>query len=144
MIALVYLLCVLAPTLSFALPGSQVSPYCLTDGDRAPGVVHVHHESIAPADQDVHALHHSSVQIQADPSVDHVVNPAGLEESDSTPAKAPHATDGKCCGLMCVTALPAPFIVMAQPSVPKAVKVSDNHRKLTDNTRPRLYRPPNS
>jgi hypothetical protein len=134
-IALAYLFCVLAPTLSFALPGSQATPYCLTDEDHVPGMVHVH--------QDGHAHHHSVIQAHADSSADHHAKPIALK-SDAAPAKTPHAADGKCCSLMCVTALPAPLVAMAQPTAPKAVRMSENHRKLTDNTPTRLYRPPNS
>lgn len=32
LVALAYLFCVLAPTLSFALPGGHATPYCLTLG----------------------------------------------------------------------------------------------------------------
>jgi hypothetical protein len=134
---------VLAPTLSFALPGSQATPYCLTDEDHVPGMVHVHHEGIMHVHEDGHAHHHSGVQTQADSSADHDAKPIALK-SDAGPAKAPHSADGKCCGLMCVTALPAPLVAMTQPSVPKAVRVFDHYRKLADNAPPRLYRPPNS
>src|SRR3977135_495532 len=40
LLALVYLLCVLAPTLSFALPGSQAAAPCLIDASHMPGMVH--------------------------------------------------------------------------------------------------------
>ena len=142
-VALAYLFCVLAPTLAFALPGGHATPYCLTDDDHVPGMVHVHHEGIMHVHKDGHAHHHSGIQTHADSSADHDVKPAALK-GDAGPAKAPHSTDGKCCGLMCVTALPAPLVAVIQPSVPKAVQFSDNYRKLADNAPPRLYRPPNS
>ena len=141
MIALVYLLCVLAPALSFALPGSQASPYCLTNEDHASGMVHVHHQDMMHVHQDGHAHHHAGDGMQAEPSVAHVVKAAALK-SDSSPAKAPHAMDGKCCGLMCVTAFPATFVAVMQPSVPTAIRVSDSYRKLTDNGPAVHYRPP--
>lgn len=141
LIALVYLLCVLAPTLSFALPGSQANPYCLTGENNVPGMVHVHHEGMTHVHRDGHAHHHSGVQVGPDASAAHVVKVAALK-SDASPAKAPHAMDGKCCGLMCVTAIAAPLLAMVQPSVPKAVRVSDSYRKLTDNVPAVRYRPP--
>jgi len=140
-VALVYLFCVLAPTLSFALPGSQANPYCLTGEDHASGMVHVYDEGIPHAHKDAHAHHHSGIQMQADASADHIAKAVALK-SDSSPAKAPHGMDGKCCGLMCVTALPAPFVAMMQPSMPKAARVSDSYRKLTDNMPAVHYRPP--
>src|SRR3979490_2349429 len=42
LLAFVYLLCVLAPTISFALPGSQAVAPCLIAANHAPGLVHVH------------------------------------------------------------------------------------------------------
>lgn len=140
-IALAYLFCVMAPTLSFALPGSQATPYCLTDEDHVPGMVHVHDEGMMHVHNGGHAHHHPGVQTHTDSSADHVVKPAALK-SDAGPAKAPHSADGKCCGLKCVTALPAPLVAMAQPSVPKAVQASDHYRKLTDNAPLQRYRPP--
>ncbi|MBN8977452.1 MAG: hypothetical protein J0I08_13325 [Rhizobiales bacterium] len=141
LIALVYLLCVLAPTLSFALPGSRATAYCLTGEGHIPGMVHVHDKSTMHVHQDGHAHHHSGVQMQADPSVDHVVKAAAVK-SDFSPAKASHMMDGKCCGLMCVTAIPALYVAMTQPSAPKAIRVSDSYRKLTDNAPAVHYRPP--
>lgn len=140
-VALAYLFCVLAPTLSFALPGSQATPYCLTDEDHVPGMVHVHHEGIMHVHKDGHAHHHSGVQTHADSSVDHDAKPVALK-GDSGPAKAPHSADGNCCGLMCVTALPATLVDVAKPLVPKAVREAESYRKLTDNAPPQRYRPP--
>ncbi len=143
-VALAYLFCVMAPTLSFALPGSQATPYCLTDGDHVPGMVHVHSEGVIHVHKDGHADHHSSIQTHAGSSADHDANPVALK-NDASSTKTPHSADGKCCGLICVTALPAPpLLAVAQPSVPKAIQASDNHRKLADNAPPQLYRPPNS
>jgi hypothetical protein len=51
-------------------------------------------------------------------------------------------SDGKCCGLMCVTALPAIDVSVTKPSAPKAVRMSETFRTLRDNAPPRLYRPP--
>jgi hypothetical protein len=39
-----YLLCVLAPTISYALPGVHAKALCLTDQNHVPGMVHVHSE----------------------------------------------------------------------------------------------------
>src|ERR1700730_2452914 len=47
-VALVYMLCILAPTLSFALPGSRAVSPCLTDANHVPGMTHVHAEPPAP------------------------------------------------------------------------------------------------
>lgn len=141
LIALAYLFCVLAPTLSFALPGGQATPYCLTDEDHVPGMVHVHHEGIMHVHNDGHAHHHSGIQTHAGSSADHDVKPVALK-SDADPEKAPHSADGKCCGLTCISALPATLVNVAKPLAPKAIREAESYRKLTDNTPPLRYRPP--
>ena len=136
-----YLLCVLAPTLALALPGSQAIAHCLTVEDHTVGEVHDHSEGMMQAHQNGHAHHHAGAGMQAEPSAVHAVKAAALKDV-SSPAKAPHAMDGKCCGLMCVTALPATFVSVTQPAMPKAVRVFDNYRELTDNVPAVRYRPP--
>src|ERR1700730_12244210 len=66
LVTLAYMLCVLAPTLSFALPGSHAISPCLRDARRVPAMMHVHAEAPtahlhADADRHVHdhALSHS-------------------------------------------------------------------------------------
>ncbi|MGN6310155.1 MAG: hypothetical protein ACTHNN_11430 [Xanthobacteraceae bacterium] len=141
LIALAYLLCVLAPTLSFALPGSQAIAHCLTVEDYAASAVRTHGEGMMHAHQSGDAHHHAGVGTQAEPAVAHVVH-AAAPKSDSSPAKAPRALDGKCCGMMCVTALPAALAAVTQPAMPKAVRVSDSYHELTDNVPAVHYRPP--
>lgn len=157
MIALAYLFCVLAPTLSFALSGNQAGSYCMTE-DHAPGMAgvhdnevhddhvrsdHVHREGMMQIPEDGHAHHRSGVPALADFAADHDAKPIVLT-IDAGSAKASHSANGKCCDLMCVTALPAPLVAVAQPAAPKAIRVSGDYRKLTDNTPCRLYRPPSS
>jgi hypothetical protein len=141
-IALAYLFCVLAPAFSFALPGSHAVAYCLTDDDHVPGLAHVHSESVVQhvhKDGRVHDHPGPSTHVHA--VGDHHAKPVALSDG-SGPAKAPHPSDGKCCGLICVTALPASEVNVAKPLLPKAIRVSENLRTLRDNAPPRLYRPP--
>lgn len=135
LVALAYLLCVLAPAISFAVPGSHALAPCLTDADRAPGVVHMHNDRPA---QHVHKgghVHDRSGDSQTNFGEDRSV-------SKSAPENAPHSSDGQCCGLMCVTALPATGIEIVKPSAPTALCKIDGYAKVTDNAPPRLYRPP--
>ncbi len=141
-VALLYLLCVLAPTMSFALPGSHAVAPCLIDASHVPGTVHVHTE--APT-QHVHNNGHMHDHAAA---LSHA-NSGGDQRSTSialngkrASEKAPHSSDGQCCGLMCVTALPAPLIDIVKPSAPPALCEVEGYRKATDNAPPRLYRPP--
>lgn len=141
-ITLAYLFCVLAPTLSVALPGSHAIAYCLTDDDHVAGLAHVHNEGIAQRVHKDGQMHdHSGAPTHVQAVGDHHAKFVALSDG-SGPAKAPHPADGKCCGLMCVTALPATDANVAKPLLPKAIRVSEIFRTLRDNAPPRLYRPP--
>jgi hypothetical protein len=138
LIALIYLLCVLAPTISFALPGSQAVAPCLIDASRPPGVVHLHND--APA-QHVHPHDHSGGHSHANPDGDYRSVSVALN-SKPIPDKAPHSHDQQCCGLTCVTALPTSLIDITKPSAPTALCEVEGYRKVSDNAPPRHYRPP--
>ena len=141
-VSLLYLLCVLAPTISFALPGSNAAAPCLTDASHVPGMVHVHTEaSTQHIHKDGHAHDHAAMHSHAKSDGDQRSVSIALN-GKSVPAKAPHSSDGQCCGLMCVTALPATLIDIVKPSAPTALCQVEGYRKVTDNAPPRLYRPP--
>jgi hypothetical protein len=141
-VALVYLLCVLAPSISFALPGSRAVTPCLTEAAHVPGIVHMHTDApIQHVHMDGHVHDHANVHLHAssddlDRSMSMALN------AKSVPEKAPHSSDGQCCGLMCVTALPATLNDIVKPSAPTALCEVEGCRKVTDNAPPRLYRPP--
>ena len=139
-VALIYLLCVLAPTMSFALPGSGAVTPCLTEAAHGPGIVHLH--SYVPIQQvriDGPVHDHANVHSHASDlsrSMSMAINPK------SVPEKAPHSFDGQCCGLTCVSALPVTLIDIVKPSAPTALCEVEGCRRVTDNAPPQLYRPP--
>ncbi len=138
-VALIYLLCVLAPTISFALPGSQAVTPCLTEAAHGPGMVHL--PTDAPVQHvrvDGHVHDHSGGHSHAKSGGSTSVALNGK----STPETAPHSSDGQCCGLTCVTALPATLIDIVKPSAPTAFCEVEGYHKVTDNAPARLYRPP--
>jgi hypothetical protein len=139
-IALIYLLCVLAPTLSFALPGSRAVTPCLSEAAHGPGIVHMHTDaSMQPVRIDGHVHDHANMRSHTssgDQDRSMALN------GKSVPEKTPHLSDGQCCGLTCVTALPATLIDIVKPSAPTALCEVEGYRKVTDNAPPRLYRPP--
>jgi hypothetical protein len=141
MLAFVYLLCVLAPTISFALPGSKAAAPCLIDATHVAGVVHMHND--APA-QHVHTQghphDHAGAYSHANSGDDGVMSTAA--NGGSVPEKAPHAPDGQCCGLTCVTALPAALIDIARPSPPPALCELEFYREASESAPSRRYRPP--
>lgn len=135
-VALVYLLCVLAPTISYALPGQHRAAPCLTGESHMTGMVHVRNDMPAThMHNDGHVHDHAAVQAASD---DRSVALNGKPET----GKAPHTSDGQCCGLMCVVALPATLFDMVTPSTPTALSKVEGDRKVTDNAPARLYRPP--
>jgi hypothetical protein len=80
---------------------------------------------------------HSHVNSNGD---DHAMSTA--LDGQSAPEKAPHSSDGQCCGLMCVTALPATVVNIVKPAAPTALCERERFRSVADKGPPRLYRPP--
>lgn len=139
MLAIWYLLCVLAPGISLALAETGRTPHCLTDGDYRSGAFH------GPAMLFVHVTDDVQVnsveQIQFGKSnKDDEVKP--IVET-SAPTSDPHKTPGpQCCGVLCLSALPATVIDIVAPSAPTALRNPESYRDIADRAPPRLYRPP--
>jgi hypothetical protein len=96
-IALIYLLCVLAPTISFALPGSYAVSPCLTDASHARGMVHVHNDVPAPhVHKDGHAHDHTGASSPTNSGKDRSILVA--LNGKLVPQKAPHSSGEQCCG----------------------------------------------
>ena len=141
-IALVYMLCILAPTLSFALPGSQAVSPCLTDVNHVPGMMHVHAEAPAAhihADGQVHdrAMAHSHTS-----PADGIAPITALVAPEQSPSKGLHPSDWQCCGLMCLSALPSTLVEIVTPSVPTASQEVEGYFEVASNGPFRHYRPP--
>jgi len=141
-VALIYLSCVLAPTISYALPGEHAVAPCLTDDNHVPGMVHVHNEMPTKhVHKDGQVHEHSGTHSHPSSDGDHRSMSIAMD-GKSVPQKAPHSSDGQCCGLMCVSAIPANLIDIVTPPTPTAVCEAEGYRKVTDNAPSRLYRPP--
>lgn len=143
LLAMSYLFCVLAPGISFAVAGEQMSAPCLADDGLAGGTVHVH----GAGDMHMHA-----------DSTKHVHADAGPDLASAEPSAPGHAgqaalpsntkdgahkkTGGQCCGLVCVSAIPAAVADIVEPSVLRFVRVFETCRTIADGTPARRYRPP--
>jgi cytosine/adenosine deaminase-related metal-dependent hydrolase len=129
LIALAYLLCILAPGAALAL-GNGPAP-CLTDSAEPAAMIPMHH---GPG---------VLIHMHADGSShDH----AGMH-ADTGGAPAKHRHDGKtssepCCAILCVTALPATLPMLVKPSQPVSMCASDIYRSVQGKAPPLLYRPP--
>jgi len=139
-VALTYLFCVLAPTLSFAMPGSRAVTPCLSEAAHGPVIVHMHMDApIQKIRIDDHVHDHANVHSHTS-SGDQDRSMALNDKS--VPEKAPHSPDGQCCGLTCVTALPAMLTDIVKPTGPMVLCGVEGDGKVSDNGPPRLYRPP--
>lgn len=140
LLALVYMLCVLAPSLAFAVSdGSLVAP-CLTENEHGLGIVHVHDESVAHSHADGHAHHHAGSASHG--KGEHLL--AATASDDPGPMDHHHKSGGSCCGLFCITALPAVVVDLSKPSSLASRCATETYRRLADDPLPTPYRPPNS
>ena len=124
LIALAYLLCVLAPGAALAF-GSGPAP-CLED--------------------ELPVVFASSTQMHVGESHDH----GGMHvhhQADTSDAPHKHEHDGKawpgpCCAMLCVTALPADLPTIVKPLQPISLCASEVYVGLPGMAPPLLYRPP--
>ena len=140
LVALVYMLCVLAPSLSFALPGSHAVSPCLTDASHVPDMMYAAVE--APATHlhaDGHMHDHAPVPSRTSPSD----NVSAVKASpEQPPSNGSHSSDGQCCGLTCLSAIPAALLEIVTPSEPTASQVAEGCHEVAHNAPSRHYRPP--
>jgi hypothetical protein len=122
-LALLYTLCVLAPAAAFAFGDGSLPARCLTDDHVGIHSVHVHeHHSVHLHDGKAHVHDHGTVH---------------------EPAKAPeHKADKECCGLLCLTALPAIISVDQNPGLRTTTVIAISQEHGTGRGPDLLYRPP--
>ena len=139
LVALAYLFCILAPSATFAFgDGSQAAP-CLTENEHGRSMVHVHDHAVS-AYVDGHNHDHS---VDESHGPDLFASATGAVEPQSDNAAGDHhKSGGACCGLMCVTALPAVIAEFGRPAGPETLCVSVTYRNVADSSPPRHYRPP--
>ncbi len=136
LLALVYLLCVLAPAAALAV--GDPAP-CLEAETGMAAMMQA--DSMQAGANSVAALH----MHQAGPH-----DQAGSAEHGALHAngkQAHHHHDGKtsagpCCAMLCLSAVPADLPAIAKPPLPTAVLVSAIFHPLRGKAPPLLYRPP--
>jgi len=113
--ALVYMLCVLAPGISFAFSDGLRAAACLTDENHGLGVVHELSEASAQHAHKGDYVHEHSTGHAHDSHKDI----AYAADEAPAPANGPHKTSGaQCCGAVCLSALPATIVDIVKPSAP--------------------------
>jgi hypothetical protein len=123
-LALLYMLCVLAAPAAFAFGDGSRAAHCLTDNNHGIQSVYAHE----------HGLH------QHDGGKPHVHENGTSHEY----SKAPEGgnPEGQCCGLVCLSALPAAFLDVETPAPLMMITVAANQEDVAGNGPDRLYRPP--
>lgn len=126
-LAVIYLVCVLTPSAVFAFGDGTQAAHCLTDD-------HGRHRAMP------HEHASPGAHVHADgTSHDHGQSgDAGKSDEKGAPS------DGKCCGLFCVTALPAGASGGNLPDLPAATSPTSIERYATGQPPVRLDRPPNT
>jgi hypothetical protein len=119
-VALLYLLCVLAPAAAFAVGDAPRVVKCLTDDNHGLRSAHIHH--------------------QHEGGKAHVHEDGSTHEHTKTPDGK--SSDGQCCGLICLSALPASISEVQTPALAAMVAVSADQEDVAGKTPDRLYRPP--
>lgn len=128
-LALLYLLCVLAPAATFAFGDGSRAAHCLTDDNQGLRPAHVHEHN--GHENDGHRHDGGTLHVHEDgASHEHSKAPGGK------------SSDGQCCGLACLSALPASLSEVVTPALPAMVAVSVDEESIAGNPPERLYRPP--
>jgi hypothetical protein len=121
-VALLYLLCVLAPAAAFAIGDASQVVNCLTDDNHGLRSAHVHH---------AHQHEGGKTHVHEDGT--------GHEHAKIPDGKS---SDGQCCGLICLSALPASISQVETPALAAMIAVSADQEDVAGKTPDRLYRPP--
>ena len=119
-LAVVYLICVLAPSAAFAFGDQNLGAHCLTEADSG---THIHSKA------DTGSPSHTNAALPND------ANQAGDQDR----------TDGKnqqCCGLFCVSSLSANVFPVEHPLLPSSPTTLLGAQGIEGNQPERLYRPP--
>jgi hypothetical protein len=128
--ALLYLFCVLVPGVALAL-GDAAS--CLAIEVQVTAVAHGH-EAMPDAAGSSH--HHHDVQPSQHADAAPITHdPAGHEHHGKN-------SPGLCCAMLCLSGIAADLPMLAKPSQPLSVCVSENFQRLPGKAPPLLYRPP--
>lgn len=139
LLALLYLLCLLASPLGFAF--SSRAAFCLVEDEHGKGIAHVH-EEVDHAVAYVHTSH--CVQDHSAP-----VQEAGDDGTGERSANVVDEPDrrksshGQCCGMLCVNALAAEVVELINPPALTSRWEFAAYRRTADNDPAALYRPPN-
>lgn len=142
LLALVYLFCVLAPALSFALGDETRVARSLTENaHHRGGVAHVHEHATAGSDHGRggdFAHDHSGMPSSGDEAGE----TAAIADPSALVADHHESSGGQCCGTVCLSALPAKLADFVRPAAPRSTRVWAHYLAAASDTASQLYRPP--
>ena len=142
-VALFYMLCVMAPALSYALPGEHAVP-CMSMGGLMTDSMRMHDEVVQPihAHPDGQAHDHSAPHAMAMSDDDQSLMASAMEDDEAPGKTGAHSSGSQCCATMCVTAMPASLVDLETPPMPPVIRISRSYRAAADNAPAVHYRPP--
>ena len=125
-VALLYAVCVLAPTIAFALGDQAHAVHCLVEDHGASTVMQMHQHASAQAHADGMMHEHSGAP----------------HEHSKAPEDKGKNSDAQCCGLAFTSALPAALTEVPVLAAPSACEIWENQQGVAGLAPDRLYRPP--
>jgi hypothetical protein len=137
LLALLYVLCVLAPSLGFAFSAGSRAASRLVEDEHRKDVALVHYEADRAVAY-VLAGHSAPFQEASDD---------GSGERSANVVDEPDrrkSSHGQCCGMLCVSALTAEVAELTKPPTLTSRCELAIYRQIADNAPAALYRPPNS
>lgn len=143
LLTLAYALCTLAPAASFAFGDGTLAAHCLTINDHDSLSAHSHKHQHSAGVAHTHA--DGTSQVHAEKVAAPTAHSHGHNAGDGAKSGGHGKTsDGNCCGLMCVIALPAGLPDGNLPDLLRAAAVSSVLDGAAGQPAARLDRPPNS
>ena len=136
LLALLYLLCVLAPSLGFAFSAGAPAASCLVEDGHGDGVAVVDEDAVAYV-RAGHGVQDRSAHFQA------AHDKGRGERSENAADHHKKSSQGQCCGMLCVNALAAEVAELINPPTLTSRWELAAYRRTADNDPAALYRPPN-
>lgn len=136
-----YALCLVAPIVGFSFADSALAAHCLDLPQGAMQVQHSHHHGEAQVNQD-HAHHgHLDVAMTGEAAMnDHAG--AGMNDHSGAGHSKGKSVVPACCGVMCVSALPASMFELTPRTMTHASVVAASDAGIPGEAPDLLYRPP--
>ena len=138
-IAALYTLCLVAPIVAFSLADSALAAHCLDLPQGVIQVQHAHQHGEAQANQG-HAHHgHDDAAMAVDAAMN---DQAGMNDHSGAGHSKSKSAVPACCGVMCVTALPANLFELMPRTMDHASVAVVSDAGIPGEAPDRRYRPP--